>query len=131
MRKFLVLLLVTACCLTAGHRAQAAPQGDDNRLEQALGILEYTSRPEISICFCGSFYLIGEKGVISNYLISDEIDLTQYIGKKVFVTGKPFTGVCEGTLALPCDYLLVEEIVLKSSTATADSDWGSIKLYYK
>jgi hypothetical protein len=128
---FVLSLIVAFCAPAAAERASAASQDDENRLHQALGMLDYTARPEISICFCGSFYLEGEKGFKSYYLVSQEIDLAKYIGKKIFVTGRPFSGICEGTLALPCDFLFVESIVLQSNTATITCDWSIIKMSYR
>jgi hypothetical protein len=95
------------------------------------GLLTFTPKPEISICFCGSYYLEGEDGFKNYYLVNEEIDLELFVGKKVRVVGHPFSGICQGTLARPCDYLSVRDICGVSALGDSSSTWSHIKMFYR
>jgi len=97
----------------------------------SLGTLEYIPPPDVTICFCSSYHLVGEEGFESYYLLPGTFDLTPYIGQKILVRGRAFTGICQGTLALPCDYLVVEKITAQSIWETTESNWGGIKKIYR
>lgn len=97
----------------------------------SLGTLVYIPPPDVTICFCGSYHLVGEEGFESYYLLPGTLDLTPYIGQKVMVQGRAFTGICQGTLALPCEYLAVEKITTQSRWGTTESNWGEIKKIYR
>lgn len=97
----------------------------------SLGTLVYIPPPDVTICFCGSYHLVGEEGFTSYYLLPGTIDLTPFIGQKVLVRGRAFTGICQGTLALPCEYLVVEKITTQSIWGTTETNWGGIKKVYR
>ena len=98
--------------------------------EIVLGILEYIPPPDITICFCGEYLLRGEDGFKSLYIVSDSNDLSPYVGKKILVMGKAFTGWCTGTLLRPCNYFSADKIVEVRSTGTTVLTWGMIKSMY-
>jgi len=95
------------------------------------GLLTFIPKPEISICFCGSYYLEGNDGSKGYYLVNEEIDLSPFVGKEVRVVGHPFSGICQGTLALPCDYLSVRYICGVSALGDSSPSWGLIKTFYR
>ncbi|UCF05009.1 MAG: hypothetical protein JSV33_13970 [bacterium] len=99
--------------------------------DTTLGNLRYFPPPEVTICFCGSYYLLGEEGFSSYYLVSDKHDLKLFIGKRVIVTGRKYTDICTGTLAIPCDYIKVESIIQDLSWDTEESSWGAVKSIYR
>lgn len=99
--------------------------------ELVLGVLEYIPPPDVTICFCGEYLLRGDNGFKSLYIVSDSNDLSLYVGKKILVMGKAFTGWCTGTLLGPCDYFSADKIVEVRSTGTTELTWGNIKSMYK
>ena len=110
-------------------RSEQTPLLDNG--DTGIGILEYSPPPKISICFCGSFYLRGESGFKNYYLVSDSFDLFEYIGKKIVVHGKAFSGYCAGTLAIRCNYLDVQKITTISIAGTETINWGNLKTIYR
>jgi hypothetical protein len=105
--------------------------GADDGAEMLIGSLSYVPRPDISICFCGSFRLDLEASPGECYLVSDSIDLGAFAGQRVLVCGKSFSGICSGTLALPCSYFDVRKIVPFARAGTLSVDWGSLKTIYR
>lgn len=105
------------------HTAAAPP-------DSSLGLLKFVPEPELTICFCGSYLLTGEETFDDCYLFSDKFDLKLFIGKRILVTGRRFTDICSGTLAMPCSYLMVEKIVEQLSWGTEESTWGAVKSLY-
>jgi hypothetical protein len=117
------VFLCAALLVGAASRALA---GD----EMSIGALEFTPPPEVSICFCGSYRLVPEKGYAEYYLAAEGIDLAPYIGRKIEVSGKPFLKPCSGTLYMDCPFLKVTNIEA-APTPTEQSTWGAIKALYR
>jgi hypothetical protein len=99
--------------------------------DTTLGHLKYFPPPEVTICFCGSYFLLGEEGFDSYYLTTDKYDLKLFVGKRVIVTGRKYTAICTGTLAHPCDYIQIESIQQDLSWDTEQSSWGAVKSIYR
>lgn len=116
-------LLAAAALSAALPRAGAAS-------ETLAGELRYTPAPEVSICFCGSYLLASESGTKDVYLVSEAIDLMPFAGRRVTVRGRSYTGLCDGTLALYCDFFAVEKIAVAASADADGSTWGAIKSLY-
>jgi hypothetical protein len=112
-----------------GGDGSGGPSADDPVVVH--GILEFTPAPEVTICFCGSYFLASEKTRPGYYLVSDTIDLTPYIGESIQVTGRKFTSACTGTLLLPCDYLRVEKVIDPITTGAEPTTWGAVKSLYR
>lgn len=126
---FLVATMATTGVLvtTRPIRVRAEdPPGDIT----SIGVLQYTAPPDITICFCGSFFLHADKEYRAFYLYSSEIDLTKFVGKKVLVMGKPFKTPCQGTLYRLCSFLEVKEVEPVAPTPADTSTWGRIKSLY-
>jgi hypothetical protein len=96
------------------------------------GVLVYFPPPDLTICFCGSYFLQNpNREQKSYYLLAPGLDLTRFIGKVISVTGKPVLIPCTGTLLQSCDFLVLEEVEENSSAEDEDSTWGKIKAVYK
>ena len=124
---FVLTLLITLSLLLASVGAVLA----ENELEVIVGVLKYVPKPDISICFCGSFRLAAAALSGERYLTSESIDLTEFVDTRVMVYGKAYSAICEGTLARSCNYLRVEKIVPVTSAGTAVVDWGFVKAIYR
>ena len=96
------------------------------------GVLLYFPPPDLTICFCGSYYLSNlDREQKSYYLLASGIDLTRFIGKEITVTGKPVVIPCTGTLLQNCDFLILEVIEENISTDDGEKTWGKIKALFK
>jgi len=122
----LVLLAIVASLPTSTGRSRA-----DDGSGTIVGFLSYIPVPDVSICFCGSFRLTTEASPKECYLVSDSIDLGAFIGQRVLVYGKAFSGICSGTLARSCSYFEVEKIVALTRAGTLDITWGFVKGTYR
>jgi hypothetical protein len=91
------------------------------------GVLAFIPPPDLTICYCGSYFLTAEKGYIDYYLYAPEIDLSKHIGKRIVVTGTPYTTVCTGTLYRVCKFLRVTGIDEFAPTPTEETTWGRVK----
>jgi hypothetical protein len=105
---------------TAGSKSLAAAE------RTVEGILQYVPAPDVTICFCGSFFVTTEKDEVI-YLAAEGIDLLELVHKKVSVTGTPYVTGCIGTLYQPCTFVLVGSIKLVTPLPTERSTWGAIK----
>jgi hypothetical protein len=105
--------------------------GGADGLEYSRGDLKFEPSPDLTICFCGSYFLSAEKGFESFYLFSDTINISRYVGLKVNVSGRPFDTVCDGTLLRICHFLRVTDIVDLTPTGTDLSTWGKIKSLFR
>lgn len=99
--------------------------------EVLVGELSYTPPPEVSICFCGSYLLAGEPEPKAVYLVSESIDLSPYVGLRITVHGRSFTGLCSGTLARSCDFFAVEKVAAAVRADAEGATWGAIKSLYR
>ena len=96
------------------------------------GVLVYFPPPDLTICFCGSYYLTNSnREAKSYYLLSSGMDLGLFIGKKITVTGKSVLIPCLGTLFQYCDFLILERIEENTATDGGDDTWGRIKALYR
>lgn len=120
-----LLVLALAACLPA---AELLAGGEP---DVAIGVLEYAPKPEISICFCGSFRIVTGAERKDCYLTSDAIDLSQFIGARIMVSGKGYSAICEGTLSRSCSYMSVEKVVPLTSAGVVSVDWGLVKMIYR
>jgi hypothetical protein len=102
----------------------------DDEPEVVVGVLKYIPKPDVSICFCGSFRLAAAASG-DWYLTSESIDLSGFDGARIMVFGRASSAICEGTLARSCSYLRVEKIVPVTSAGTAVVDWGLVKAIYR
>jgi hypothetical protein len=124
----LAVVLVASGVLFAIHTDRARA-GDPLADVSSVGVVRFIDPPDLTICFCGPFSLIGEKEDVVVHRVSNEIDLSQYIGEKVSVTGKPFRTPCQGTLLRVCDFINVTK--LETAPLPTESDtWGRIKSLY-
>jgi len=105
--------------------------GAEQASETMVGLLTYTPAPDLSICFCGSFALAVEGSIHVRYLLTDAIDLREYDGDRVLVTGKAFSGFCAGTLEHPCSFVDVEKVIVLSRMGVSTVDWGALKMIYR
>lgn len=96
-----------------------------------VGDLSYAAPPEISICFCGSYLLSSDVGSKAAYLVSESIDFAPFVGLRITVHGRSYTGLCSGTLARICDYFAVEKIAAAVRADSEGSTWGAIKSLYR
>jgi hypothetical protein len=129
MKATFVLSVLAALALVL---IPAKPVFAQDESEVVVGTLKYIARPDISICFCGSYRVATEAGYEDRYLTSESLDLSQYVGARIMVYGKPYSAICSGTLARSCSYLSVEKIVwLTSSTGVAAVDWSTLKMIYR
>jgi len=129
MMKRLVSLSLLTCLLSL--TIPGALYGADDGPVTILGVLSYVPRPDVSICFCGSFLLTSEAPLTECYLVSDAIDLAAYTGQRVLVQGRSYSGLCSGTLARPCSYVDVRKVVSLTSTGVEHVDWGTVKTTYR
>ncbi|MFO7914386.1 MAG: hypothetical protein R6U43_01685 [Candidatus Krumholzibacteriales bacterium] len=113
----------------AGDYRSIVINGDDT-ICISKGYLRFQPKPEICICFCGEYYLEAREPRQSFYLEADSINLSQYIDKEILVAGHTFTRVCQGTLAVPCDFIDVAEVSPASGTVSAEVSWGFLKKIY-
>jgi len=119
--------------------AQAIPvdhfspgQSGTDQMVTYVGVLLYFPAPDLTICFCGSYYLSNlDREQTSYYLLASGIDLTRFIGKEIAVTGKPIVIPCTGTLLQNCDFLILEAIEENISTDEGERTWGKIKALFK
>ena len=96
------------------------------------GVLQYFPDPDFTICYCGSYYLsVTEKQFNAYYLLSDNIDLSEFIGQRITVTGTILSAPCEGTLYRLCDFLVVNEIKEIIHTGTQLDSWGRVKALFE
>ena len=96
------------------------------------GVLLYFPPPDLTICFCGSYYLSNlDREQTSYYLLASGIDLTRFVGKEITVTGKPVVIPCMGTLLQNCDFLILEVIEENIFTDEGEKTWGKIKALFK
>ena len=115
----IALLGPTAC--VAGESAEVYSEGN----------LKFTPAPEITICFCGSFFLSPAEGFKPFYLVSDEMDLVAWAGQDVRVAGRQFSAPCMGTLFQMCQFMWVREIGERGPTDTEPATWGAIKKLFE
>lgn len=127
--KWLVSLSLFTCLVSL--TIPGALCGADDGPVTILGALSYLPRPDVSICFCGSFLLATEAPPKECYLVSDSIDLAAYTGQRVLVQGRSYSGLCSGTLARPCSYVNVRTIVSLTSAGVEHLDWGTVKTMYR
>ena len=128
MKRVLLIALLASLAIVPSANDLS---GADDRLETLVGLLSYAPKPDVSICFCGSFRLDTEAVPGECYLVSDSIDLSAFAGQRVLVYGKPFSGLCSGTLARPCGYFEVRKIVSLAGTGVAIASWGIVKTIYR
>ena len=135
----LILLVPVAFLISPVGLAQAVPAdwvspglSEAGQSVISEGVLIYYPPPDLTICFCGSYFLSNsDRTQQSYYLLAPGLDLTRFIGKQISVTGKPALIPCTGTLLQNCDFLVLEEV---EETTTADDEettWGKIKAVYK
>jgi len=129
MRWFVAAAVILS--IAAGPISAGAAELAGGETEPVLGVLGFIPQPDISICFCGSYFLATGSSSKDCYLVSNSIDFAEFVGRRILVYGKSFSGICQGTLARPCAFYDVEKIVALSSTGAADVDWGSIKMIYR
>jgi hypothetical protein len=128
-----VFALGVGVCLSGvcGALAATAQSDADNLTDRTVvGVLQYTPPPEVTICFCGPFFVPTEKGEVI-YLTSDTIDLFEHVHEKISVTGTPFVTGCTGTLYQPCNFVRVTSLNLVSPTPTETTTWGAIKSLFE
>ena len=112
-------------------QAPTIAYGEDIVADRTVeGVLQYTAPPDLTICFCGPFFVVTEKNE-RVYLASDEVDLSEHIHDKVSVTGKPYITACMGTLYQPCNFIRVASLELLSPTPTEPTTWGGIKSLFE
>ena len=105
-------------------------EGDDT-LRLSIGCLQFIEKPDISLCFCGEYYLSADEPWKNFYLQADSIDFTPYIDKEILVVGRPFVRICEGTLARPCDYMDVHELSVVTEAGSIEVSWGLLKMIHR
>jgi hypothetical protein len=120
----LLVLTLTACFPAVELLAGGEP-------DVAIGVLEFAPKPQISICFCGSFRIVTGAEKKDCYLTSDAIDLSRFIGARIMVYGTAYSAICEGTLVRSCSSMSVAKVVPLTSTAVAPVDWGLVKMIYR
>jgi len=118
-----VLALALVFCVSGPTGSVAGEQAE----VYSEGTLKFTPVPEVTVCFCGSFFLSPAEGYKPFYLVSDEIDLTAWAGQDVHVAGRQFAAPCHGTLLVMCQFMVVSEIGERTPADTAPSTWGAIK----
>jgi hypothetical protein len=111
--------------------SDAAPFASEQASRMIIGVLSYTPAPDMAVCFCGSFLLTADDARSERYLFSDAIDLREYDGLKILVTGKAFTTFCSGTLERPCSCIDVEKVIVFSRVGVEGVDWGAVKMIYR
>jgi hypothetical protein len=105
--------------------------GADGGAETIVGVLSYVPAPDVSICFCGCFHLSADASFEECYLVSGSIDLSEFVGQRVLVSGRPFSALCSGTLARACSYFEARKIVVLARAGVTDADWGAVKMIYR
>jgi len=123
-------MIALACLAAAASSAEEVSYNEESSIVLAEGMLGFIPKPEISICFCGSYRLERENGSEVCYLVNGGIDLSPYIDKRVRVIGRQYSAVCEGTLAGLCSYISVSDIWITSAVESYPSSWGVIKALY-
>ena len=125
---------VSPAGLTQADPADRFPPGQSETAQSVIseGVLLYFPPPDLTICFCGSYYLSNfDREQKSYYLLASGIDLTRFIGKEITVTGKPVVIPCTGTLLQNCDFLILEVIEENISTDDGENAWGKIKARFR